>query len=58
MKFLRDTFKEVFGSEETDEQLQPTFEMIDKDKNNNIDKAEMMEHIVGLIYGEVDVENY
>ena len=58
MKFLRDTFKEVFGSEETDEQLQPTFEMIDKDKNNNLDKAEMMDHIVGLIYGEVDVENY
>ena len=32
--------------------------MIDKDKNNNLDKAEMMDHIVGLIYGEVDVENY
>ena len=32
--------------------------MIDKDKNNVLDKAEMMDHIMGLIYGEADIDNY
>ena len=41
MNFLRDTFKEIFGSEQTDEQLQGTFDMIDKNKNNTIEKVEL-----------------
>ena len=56
MNFLRDTFKEIFGSEQTDEQLQPTFDMIDKNKNGTLDKAEMMVHIKGLIDGEAEVD--
>ena len=56
MKFLRDTFKELFGTDKSDEQLLPTFEMIDRNKNNNLDKAELMVHIKGLIYGEANID--
>ena len=30
--------------------------MIDRNKNNNLDKAELMVHIKGLIYGEADID--
>ena len=56
MNFLRDTFKEIFGSEQTDEQLQGTFDMIDKNKNNTIEKVELQAHIKGLIDGEAEVD--
>ena len=56
MNFLRDTFKEVFGSDMTDEQLKPTFDMIDMNKNGKIEKDEMTKHIAGLIDGEADVD--
>ena len=56
LNFLRDTFKEVFGSEQTDEQLESTFNMVDTNKNGVIDKAELMKHINGLVDGEAEVD--
>ena len=56
LNFLRDTFKEVFGSEQTDEQLESTFNMVDTNKNGVIDKAEMMQHINGIVDGEAEVD--
>ena len=57
MSFLRDTFKEIFGSQQTDQQLQGTFDMIDKNKTNTIDKKELQAHIKGIIDGEADIDD-
>ena len=56
MNFLRDTFKEVFGDDMTDEQLEGTFKMIDEDGSGGFSKEEVMKHIAGL-KGEMDEDD-
>ena len=56
LTFLRDTFKQIFGSDQTDEQLESTFNMVDMNKNGAIEKEELLKHIGGLLDGEADVD--
>ena len=53
--FLRDMFRDLFGTESTDEDLESTFKMVDSNNNGVIEKQELHTVISSLMDGECGV---
>ena len=49
MNFLRDTYKKIFGTDQSDEKILSTFKIIDKNSNQSFKKDELIEHIKVLV---------
>ena len=52
--FLRDVFRDLFGTESTDVDLESTFKMVDTNNSGVIEKEELHTALHSLMDGEVD----
>ena len=52
--FLRDIFRDLFGTESTDDDLDSTFKMVDSNNNGVIEKDELHSVLHSLMEGEVE----